>query len=87
MSQRVFLGLAFVIGWSAAAVADTCSDRASLCRAACTPQNVSSGVQHGGSVSGCISSCQSRLSRCMKSGIWVHMGSARRGEQQRVEKR
>jgi hypothetical protein len=69
------------------ATADTCSGRASICRAACTPQNVGSGVQHGGTVEGCVASCQSRLSRCFRTGIWVHMGAARRGEEQRVERR
>lgn len=71
----------------ASAQADTCSGRASLCNAACTPHNVSSGAQHGGTVPGCRASCQSRLRSCLKSGVWVHMGSQTRGMRQSVERR
>jgi hypothetical protein len=67
--------------------AETCSDRAALCRAACTPENVASGAQHGGTVRGCQSSCQSRLNSCLRDGTWVHMGSQRFGERQAVDKR
>jgi hypothetical protein len=53
---------------------------------ACTPALVSSGEQHGGTVQGCQASCQSRLRSCMRTGIWVHMGRAQRGQQQKVDK-
>lgn len=71
----------------APASADTCSGRADLCRAACTPALVSSGQQYGGTVPGCLTSCQSRWRSCMRTGIWVHMGSQTRGMQQKVDKR
>lgn len=73
--------------WAGSASADTCSGRASLCQAACTPALVASGEQHGGTVSGCRSSCASRLRSCMRTGIWVHMGSRTRGQQQQVERK
>ena len=69
-----------------AARADTCSDRGGVCVAACTPRQVESGAQFGGTVAGCRKSCQSRLRSCLKTGVWIHMGSARRGEQERVER-
>jgi hypothetical protein len=69
------------------AFAETCSDRAAICRGACTPALVSSGQQHGGTVQGCIGSCQSRLRSCLRTGIWVHMGAQNRGRQQQVDKR
>jgi hypothetical protein len=72
---------------AAPAQADTCSGRAGLCNAACTPQNVASGAQHGGTVAGCRASCQSRLRACLKSGVWVHMGSQTRGMRQTVDRR
>jgi len=54
---------------------------------ACTPQLVSSGEQYGGTVAGCQTSCRGRRATCLKSGVWVHMGAARRGERQSVDKR
>ena len=69
-----------------AARADSCSDRGGVCVAACTPRQVESGAQFGGTVAGCRKSCQSRLRSCIKTGVWIHMGSARRGEQERVER-
>lgn len=71
----------------APASADTCSGRAGLCRAACTPALVASGQQAGGTVQGCLASCQSRLRSCMSTGVWVHMGSQTRGMRQKVDKR
>jgi len=75
------------IALAAPAYAESCSDRHGICQAACTPALVSSGAQHGGTVAGCQSSCRSRLNSCLRSGIWVHMGSQNRGMQQKVEKR
>jgi hypothetical protein len=66
---------------------ETCSHRAGLCRAACTPGNVASGAQYGGTVQGCLRSCNSRYASCMRSGIWVHMGARTRGMRQQVERR
>lgn len=84
---RISLLAGSLLPLSLPALADTCSGRADICRGACTPALVSSGQQHGGTVQGCISSCQSRLKSCLRSGVWVHMGSARRGERQTVDKR
>jgi hypothetical protein len=79
-------GLAFALS-SSSAVAETCSDRAGLCQGACTPQNVTSGAQYGGTVTGCQKSCRSRLQSCLKNGIWTHMGSQTMGQQQKVDRR
>jgi len=79
-------GLALVLS-SASALAETCTDRASLCQGACTPQNVASGAQYGGTVAGCQSSCRSRLQSCLKTGVWIHMGSQTRGQRQQVDRR
>jgi hypothetical protein len=70
----------------APARADTCSGRRDICLGACTPALVSSGAQYGGTVAGRQSSCRSRHSSCMRSGIWVHMGSQNAGMQQKVDK-
>jgi hypothetical protein len=78
---------ALIVFARTSALAETCSERHAACETACTPALVSSGQQAGGTVTGCRSSCRSRLQSCLRSGIWVHMGSARRGEQQRVERR
>lgn len=79
--------LGLLIALPGTALADTCSQRAGICDAACTPALVSSGQQHGGTVPGCLASCRSRLSSCMKTGIWVHMGAQNRGMRQAVDKR
>ena len=87
--MRVLLAvsaLCIAIAAAAPARADTCSGRRDICLSACTPALVSSGAQHGGTVAGCQSSCRSRFSSCMRSGIWVHMGSQNRGMQQKVDK-
>jgi len=91
--MRYLLGI-FCVGTAlmvaaatAPAAADTCSGRAALCRGACTPALVSSGQQAGGTVQGCLTSCNSRLRSCMKTGIWVHMGSRTRGMRQQVDRR
>lgn len=82
-----FAAVAFAVFASVqAAHADTCSDRGSICVAACTPRQVDSGAQFGGTVAGCRKSCQSRLRSCLKTGVWIHMGSTRRGEQERVDR-
>ena len=65
---------------------DSCSDRGGVCVTACTPRQVESGAQFGGTVVACRKSCQSRLRSCLKTGVWIHMGSARRGEQERVDR-
>lgn len=80
------LSFCVAIAASAPAFADTCSGRRDICLGACTPALVSSGAQYGGTVKGCQSSCRSRHSSCMRSGIWVHMGSQNRGMQQKVDK-
>jgi hypothetical protein len=84
---RAILVFIFCVVSALSAGAETCSGRANLCLAACTPQNVSSGAQHGGTVSGCRASCQSRLKNCMTSGVWVHMGSQTKGQRQQVDRR
>ena len=90
--MRYLLGTFYVgVALMAAAVAtpaaaDTCSGRAAICRGACTPDLVSSGRQAGGTVKGCLASCNSRLGSCMKTGIWVHMGSQTRGMRQKVDR-
>ena len=82
-----FAAAAFAVFASAqAARADTCSDRGGVCVAVCTPRQVESGAQFGGTVAGCRKSCQSRLRSCLKTGVWIHMGAARRGEQERVDR-
>ena len=81
-----FAGLALVLP-SSSALAESCTDRAGLCRAACTPQNVASGAQHGGTVAGCQPSCRSRLQSCLKTGVWVHVGSQTMGQRQQVDRR
>ena len=80
------LALCLAAAASAPAFADTCSGRRDICLSACTPALVSSGAQHGGTVAGCQSSCRSRHSSCMRSGIWVHMGSQNAGMKQKVDK-
>ncbi|MBL8588676.1 MAG: hypothetical protein JNK46_09110 [Methylobacteriaceae bacterium] len=75
------------LGWIGPAAAQSCSNRAAACGAACTPQLVGSGVQFGGTVEGCRASCAERRQRCLREGVWVHMGSARRGERESVERR
>jgi hypothetical protein len=89
--MRIFSSALVSFGFLAAATtlaaADTCSGRANLCLAACTPALVASGEQHGGTVPGCRASCRSRLQSCMRTGIWVHMGSRTRGMQQQVDRR
>ena len=85
-TARLSLGL-LVTCLSFPVAAETCSGRASLCRAACTPQLVGSGEQYGGTVEGCVASCGSRLKSCLRTGIWVHMGARNRGMQQEVERR
>ncbi len=87
MMRLGLLAVAVLLALPSFARADTCCGRADICRAACTPALVSSGQQHGGTVPGCVSSCQSRLKSCLRSGVWVHMGSARAGERQTVDKR
>ena len=82
-----FAALMLVVVSLSSACAETCTDRAGLCQGACTPQNVASGAQHGGTVAGCQASCRSRLQSCLKTGIWTHMGSQTRGQRQQVEKR
>ena len=84
---KATLVLACMALLSTAASAETCSQRASICQAACTPALVASGAQHGGTVAGCNASCQSRLRSCLRNGIWVHMGSQNRGMQQKVDRR
>jgi len=79
-------GLALVLSPDSG-LAETCTDRAGLCQGACTPQNVASGAQYGGTVAGCQSSCRSRLQSCLKTGVWIHMGSQTRGQRQQVERR
>jgi hypothetical protein len=69
------------------AVAASCSERVGACYGACTPELVSSGQQAGGTIAGCRASCASRLRQCMRSGVWVHMGSQRRGMQEQVDRR
>jgi hypothetical protein len=80
------LSLCVVVAASAPARADTCSGRHGICQAACTPALVSSGQQHGGTVQGCMSSCRSRFNSCMRTGVWVHMGSQNRGMKQTVDR-
>jgi hypothetical protein len=85
--MRFIIVLGAAVLWNTAALADTCSGRAAICRAACTPVLVSSGQQHGGTVGGCIASCQGRLRSCMRTGVWIHMGAQTRGMQQKVDRR
>jgi hypothetical protein len=87
---RLILAAIFVLASTLAvqpALAESCSDRAGLCLAACTEQNVTSGAQYGGTVKGCQASCNSRRKNCLKSGVWVHMGSQTMGQRQQVERR
>ena len=79
--------LALLVVTPTIALADTCSQRASICEAACTPALVSSGQQYGGTVRGCVASCRSRLSSCLRTGVWVHMGVQNRGMRQPVDRR
>jgi hypothetical protein len=81
------IALALMFCTASPALAATCSERAGACQGACTPELVSSGQQAGGTVPGCRASCLSRLRQCVGSGIWVHMGSQRRGMQEQVERR
>jgi hypothetical protein len=81
----VLITAAFILLPLSYATAETCSDRASLCLEACTPQNVSSGVQR--TVAGCRASCQSRLNSCLRTGTWIHTESQTRGQRQQVERR
>jgi hypothetical protein len=85
--SSAFLGLGLMVAAVTSAAADTCSGRAGLCLAACTPALVASGEQYGGTVPGCRASCRTRLKSCMRSGIWVHMGSRTRGMRQQVDRR
>jgi hypothetical protein len=78
----IFLSLSATAG-----LAESCSQRAGACNGACTPELVSSGQQAGGTVPGCRSSCAQRLQACMKSGIWLHLGSRDRGLQEQVDRR
>ncbi len=84
MRYAIFALLSLTLAVPAAA--ETCSERPTICQSACTPELVASGAQAGGTVPGCRMSCQTRLRQCLHSGISVHMGSARRGDQQTVEK-
>lgn len=84
--MRTLIALFLVTVASGPALADTCSGRRDICLGACTPALVSSGAQHGGTVAGCQSSCRSRHASCMRSGIWVHMGSQNAGMRQKVDK-
>ena len=86
MRNLVFASAALAILTALPDHADSCSDRSSVCVAACTPRQVESGAQFGGTIAGCRKSCQSRLRSCLKTGVWIHMGSARRGEQERVDR-
>ena len=79
--------LALLVITPTIAFADTCSQRASICEAACTPALVSSGQQYGGTVGGCVASCRSRLNSCLRTGVWGHMGAQNRGMRQPVERR
>jgi hypothetical protein len=83
----MLIGVAIVLASHGVAFAESCSDRGAICKAACTPALVSSGQQHGGTVQGCIGSCQSRLRSCLRTGVWVHMGAQNRGMQQKVDRR
>jgi hypothetical protein len=65
------------------AVAETCSARA----AACVPHLVDGGAQWGGTIEGFRTSCAERRTQCLRSGVWVHMGAARRGEREDVARR
>ncbi len=76
-----------LVGPAGEAMAQTCSERAAACGRACTPDLVSSGVQHGGTVPGCRTSCADRRKTCLRDGVWVHMGASRRGERETVTKR
>ena len=79
--------IAFLVAWTAgSARADTCNDRSEACLAACTPRQVESGAQFGGTVHACRRSCSSRLRSCLRTGTWIHMGARRRGEQERMER-
>lgn len=80
-------GLLLLTLTSSPSLAETCSDRSGLCLAACTEQNVSSGAQFGGTIKGCQTSCRSRHQNCLKTGVWVHMGSQTMGQRQQVDKR
>ena len=81
------LAVAMLFTHSSTAVAESCSERHLICQGACTPELVSSGRQYGGTVAGCRKSCRSRLNRCLRTGIWVHMGARNRGLQQKVDRR
>jgi hypothetical protein len=81
------MSISAVVSSQGAASAESCSDRAAICKGACTPALVSSGQQHGGTVQGCVGSCQSRLRSCLRTGVWVHMGSQNRGMRQKVYRR
>ena len=86
-AMRPIVLLAVIVCGAAPALAASCSERAGACQGACTPQLVSSGQQAGGTIAGCRASCGNRLQRCLRSGIWVHMGAQRRGLQEQVERR
>ena len=68
MCRSAFLGLALAIGLSVGAAADTSA--AGQVSAAQPARHKASlpDVLHGGTVEGCVASCQSRLSRCHEIG-------------------
>jgi len=86
-STFAFLTMPALLAMASPAIAASCSERVGACRAACTPQLVSSAEQAGGAIAGCRASCATRLQQCLQSGVWVHVGAQRRGMQEQVERR